>query len=488
MSLARRSINSVAWNSVANLFTLPIGLIQSILLARLLPVEYFGIHGGVLALMVLINQLFEFGLATAFLHRSPETEDEGRAVDVLFTLRFILYTLRFLTLLALGLALFSELRQMVLVVLAITNYITGLINIPFLILIRRVHHRRIAIYSFTNSLLVAIVSVAIAYFTGSIWALLIAPVITTFNTFLFLYVWRPIWRPRFVWDVGVMKYYLRFGGRAQVTDSLKQVLDKIDDLWTNIALGDIALGYYSRAYKFATYPRLVLAAPVDQVAMGTYTELKHDRGRLSKAFFRVNALMVRTGFLLGGWLFVIAPEFILIFLGERWLPMLDAFRLMLFFTLFDPLKDTIANVLVALGMPEKVIRARLVQLAVLLAGRVVLGPQFNIAGVAMAVNIMLLIGIAILLYYVRPFVDISFRRLFAAPVAALLIALGLTWFIASQGFEAATVWLIAILKTVAFGGIYILILWLWERNELVRMIREGIRLSSLTDVFNKTAD
>ena len=54
----------------------------------------------------------------------------------------------------------------------------------------------------------------------------------------------------------------------------------------------------------------------------------------------------------------------MLLLGEKWLPMLDTFRLMLVFSMLDPIKITVASVLVAVGKPNLVGQARAIQLVV----------------------------------------------------------------------------------------------------------------------------
>jgi PST family polysaccharide transporter len=185
------------------------------------------------------------------------------------------------------------------------------------------------------------------------------------------------------------------------------------------------MGFYSRAYTFALYPRKFLAAPVQSVSTGAYAELKDDRKRLSQIFYRTNALLIRTSFLFAGILALIAPELIRLLLGEKWLPMLGTFRLMLVYTLLDPFKLTIADVFVAVGKPEKIAFTRAVQLFAMGVGLFVLGSRFGIAGVAVAVDLMLLIGIAILLWQARAYVDYSLKRLFLVPLISLTVSLGL---------------------------------------------------------------
>ena len=144
-----------------------------------------------------------------------------------------------------------------------------------------------------------------------------------------------------------MRYYIAFGGRTVAASILEWLLGRADDLWLQLYSTPQALGYYARGYTFATYPRRIVAAPINSVIGGTYAELKEDRLRLSQAFFRTNALLVRSGFLVAGLLALTAPEFIRIVLGTKWMPMLDVFRLMLVFTLIDPIQAATSSLFVA---------------------------------------------------------------------------------------------------------------------------------------------
>jgi O-antigen/teichoic acid export membrane protein len=244
----------------------------------------------------------------------------------------------------------------------------------------------------------------------------------------------------------------------------------VDDLWAGLFLGKVPLSYYSRAYNFATYPRVILAGPINTVAGGTYAELKGDRKRLSKAFFRANALLVRSGFFLGGALALIAPEFIRLLLGAKWLPMLGAFRLMLVFTLLDPIKVTVGSLFMAVGKPEQVVKARAIQLVVLIAGLFALGLWLGIVGVALAVNAMLVVGMGILLLKARAWVDFSPRRLFGVPSLALLLAMGTAYAASMLPMAAGSDWRTGSIKALVFTLVYGVVLLAWERRQFADML------------------
>jgi hypothetical protein len=154
--------------------------------------------------------------------------------------------------------------------------------------------------------------------------------------------------------------------------------------------------------------------------------------------------------------------------------MLDAFRLMLVYTLLDPIKITVASVITVSGAPDRVVRARFVQLLILIAGLASLGPRFGIVGVAVAVDAMLVVGILLLLREARRFVDFSSLRLFAVPTLALSVGLLVTQLALGATGVLQSDWIGAVVKVAIFSVLYGGILLSMER-ETVKMLLDMLK-------------
>lgn len=300
MDIAQRSVRSVSWLLVANACSLTIGVLRAVLLARWLPVPVFGAYalaGAVVSLTVVVPN---FGLVGAFLHRAPETEDEDQAAAVHFTLKFIFIAI-WATLLTVAVLIFApgETGNAILVLTATTGGLQ-LTQTPRAILIRRVVQHRLAVIQLANVILASTVALFLASKGITLWALLATDMVMLLISIVGLYLWRPFWRPHFLWAPKIMRYFLKFGSRNFLSILLLQVLNRIDKLWIGLYLGKTPLGFYSRAQRFATYPDGFFSSPVISVMSGAYSELKGDYERLSQAFFRTNALLIRFGFLMGG--------------------------------------------------------------------------------------------------------------------------------------------------------------------------------------------
>ena len=472
MNLTQRGISSFSWNLTANIIRVPIGFIQAVALARFLPVEYFGIYTGVLALTQMSSILFEFGLNKAFVHHAPETSNLQKALENLLSLKLILYTFWGLGMISVALLLFNGTRLMTFIIITCSIFITKLTEPPRMMLIRKVAHRRLAIIQTTNSILVAIFSIAIAYFHPSIWALLASNIVTSLWSVFTFYIWKPIWKPKLGWDIDIIKYFIQFGKKAVVGDFLNAAIDRVDDLWTNVFLGDQLLGYYSRAFKFATYPRFVLSMPVNTVSFGIYAEVKGNRYKLTKAFTQIVGFIIRSGFFLAGWLLWIASNFIVLFIGDKWLPMLSTFRIMTVFLLLDPIRLALSSVLIAEGKPEKVSKTSVIQIVVLIIGLFIFGIQFGIDGVAFAVDLMLIVSVTFLFSYLWNDIDFSLIKLFAAPSLSLVIAMLGTWMVLRVWNYQYSIFIDGVLKTLIFSAIYFIILIGMEGKDIIRTGKE----------------
>jgi PST family polysaccharide transporter len=296
-------------------------------------------------------------------------------------------------------------------------------------------------------------------------------ILTALINIFFFYILRPVWKPRFIWSTPVFKYFVNFGARQVVGTWLFDALQRIDKLWIMSALGDTPLGFYSKAYSFAKFPNEFLGTSMDEVAVGTYAELKYDRSGISHAFNRANSVIIRAGFYIVGIMALVAPEFISIALGVKWMPMLMTFRLLLPFTMFDPIKNTLSSIFIAVGKPEIIVKVRVMQLVVLAVGLYALGTLFNIEGAAMAIDLMVITGTFYMLHLARKYADFSLKKLFASPLVGLTLGLA-GGYLSTRLFPAQQADILtAIVKSTAYTGIYGAFMILFDRQELLAILK-----------------
>jgi O-antigen/teichoic acid export membrane protein len=426
LSLGGRAIRGSIYTVGASLVTLTLGFLRSVLLARLLLPEHFGLVALALFYIGLAAQLRGLGLDMALIHRQDADELFLRTY---FSLRLGLDLLAFGLLLALAPLLQWAYPQMpglavVLVVLIFVYFLSSLSQVQETLIRKNLAFPQLAATDVAASVMMTVVAPLLAWQGWGVWAL-VAEQLSGIGV-RFLLTWGPFrqWKPGLGWDRKIARWFWEYGRPTWVASNLSYLLDRFDDFWIGTALGKVPLGLYSRAYEFAHYPRRVLANPLVTVFTPVFARLQNDRLRLSQAFFRSAYIILRSGFLVAGAFGLVMPEFIHYVIGDKWLPMLWTFRLMLIYTVLDPILLLVGGLLLAVGRPRDLRNATVAQ-TVFFIPAVILGAYlWGINGVALAADGMLLIGAVRLYRPLRQVVDFSFSRLVAWPALALAVAWG----------------------------------------------------------------
>jgi len=130
------------------------------------------------------------------------------------------------------------------------------------------------------------------------------------------------------------------------------------------------------------------------------------------------------------------------------------------------LEKTLMNLFVAVGKPGMIVRIRLIQVAVLIAGLFSLGNLFGIDGVALAVDLMMVVGIIIILINVKDYVDFSIKDLFLIPLIAVFFGLALGFGFDFLFSTSVSMIVSGIFKVSIFSIIYFGFLFFFDRKEL----------------------
>jgi O-antigen/teichoic acid export membrane protein len=460
----------------ASAVTITLGFLRAILLARLLLPEHFGVVTLALFFISLAEQLRAFGLDTALVHH---LQTDKSTFSTYFSLRFGTLGL------SLGLLL---LAQPLLVRFYPTMPLLGGVLLAFIVievgrilsiaqetlLTREMAFRGLAVANVLSAVLMTAVAPLLASRGWGVWSLVAEQATGILARTVYIWLAYPSCRPRFGWDGATARWFWNYGRPSWVATNLNFLLDHFDDFWVGTTLGQTPLGYYSRAYEFAHYPRRVVANPLANVFLSAFARLQHDRLRLSQAFFRSASAIVRFGFWIAGGFALIMPEFIHLIVGDQWRPMLLTFRLMLIYTMLDSLLTLCAHLFLATGYPVYLRRVRLTQILFFIPA-VILGARWaGIEGVALAADGMLVVGAVVFYFLLRRIVHFSSLRIFLWPSVAFALAWG-----GGLSLERASLWqnlwLRGGTKLALYTVLYLGILFLTERSDYQKTIQTVVR-------------
>jgi O-antigen/teichoic acid export membrane protein len=470
--------SQTAWGSLYAMagtgVTITLGFVRSVLLARLLLPEHFGVVALALFFVSLSTRLTALGLDRALLHRQVT---EGPVHQTYLTLKLLVTAAT--TLLVILLAPVAgrfhpeqELFASVLIALGLVAFVSSINQTQEVLLENTLDFKSLALINVTSSMAMTVVSPWLAWRGWGVWSLVAEAGSGVLARAVL--VWGPlrVTPPSVGFDPAVARWFWQYGRASWFNANLGFLVERFGDFWVGIALGQRPLGYYTRAREFAHYPRRLVGTPLVTVLAPVFARLQHERLDLSRAYFRLTGLLVRAGFLAGGLALLLAPEFVFRILGPTWAPMVRTFQLMLVYMLLDPVLMAAGYLLLAVGAPAKLARVRMGQLAFFVPAAVLGAHWGGIEGVALATGGMLLVGLFLLHGMLREHVDYSFTRLFRWPaLAAVLGLLGAALLVGVDGLDHPQPLAVAGGKAAIFGVIFGSILLGFERRETAAMVR-----------------
>jgi O-antigen/teichoic acid export membrane protein len=362
-------------------------MVRGVVLARILhPLDY-GIVGAALMLQQMLQQFGEMGIGSAAVHLQKKAE-EILPVALIMRCCFGLLLAGVIFLMAPFWANFfgraevaSVTRFTALFVLA--GVLTFPSSVQAQISLRFKEFSIPTVVATATGCIVAIVLVLTGFgYWSIVWGIL-----TTRLVEAVLLIRAFPWKVKFAWDRELARELWRYGYHIVGAATLTFIILQVDNLMVGKLLGLTALGYYVLAFRWANFGSKTIASGIGSVLFPTFSHWRAEgRNPVEKfeTIMRMSAILyvpISLGML------VIAPEFVRIALGEKWLPAVVPMQVLCAAAIFRSVGNQIAKLLLALGRPDLDVRFQAGFLATLLVLLVPFTLWFGVLGASLSVLI-----------------------------------------------------------------------------------------------------
>ena len=396
VSLSQKVIRGGAWGFTLNLVTRGLFFIRTVILARLLLPSDFGLVGIAMIATSILLAFSGTGFAPALIQKKSGTSDYLNTAWCVEAVRGIILAF-ILILFAPLIATFFNNPEAKLVIqfMAISIALTGLTNIGMIYFQKELQFAKLFIYNLSTQMATLIVSVSLAFILRNVWALVYGAIFGAMTKLILSYVLHPF-RPNFKFDLDKAKELFRFGKWMLGSSILIFLLTQGDDIYVGKLLGVTALGFYAMAYRLSNLPATEISHVISQVTFPAYSKLQDNIPKLRESYLKVLQVTVFLSFPIAGLIFILAPEFTRIFLGEKWIPMVPAMQVLAFFGITRAINATTGPVFQGIGKPKINTVGSIFQLVVFIAIIYPLTHRWGILGTSIAViipNILFMIYI-----------------------------------------------------------------------------------------------
>lgn len=314
--LTGRAARGAAWIVAARLVMRLFGFVNTIVLARLLIPEDFGLVAVAVTAMQLLQGFSDIGVSQAVVKfRDADQAD----LDTLFTLAALRGAAIGLLLFAaapLAASFYGDPRMFwVFVGVALHPLLTGLINPRFFEFERNLDFSKEFISNAVNKFVGVAVSIAVAVAFRTYWAIILGLVSGVAVQLVLSYAMRPS-RPRLTF--ASVKKVFGFSGWLTGVSFVAALNNKLDAFILARVVGAANTGYYYVGHQLSELPTNELAGPIARAIYPGLSALQGDAARMRAAFLRsVEALAAIAMPAALGFAFI-AKDLLTLLLGEKW--------------------------------------------------------------------------------------------------------------------------------------------------------------------------
>ncbi len=470
-----------------------IGVISTIILARLLVPQDFGLISLAATFQGLIETMSEFALDLALIR----TKDASR------TLYDSAWTFSVLRGLAVALVVFALSNEVagyygqpglrdVMAWLAITALLQGFQNIGVVDFRKTMDFRKDFLFSVSGRILGTLVTIIVAIWLRSYWALVIGLIARVGALVMLSYVMHP-YRPRF--SIAGWSELFHFSKWISAYNVMIFLGNSCAAFTLGRVIGPASIGIYSLASEISSLPLTELSGPIRRALYPAFAQVMHgDRSKLGEAFTRGLAVTMCLTLPLTVLISLLAEPIVTVALGRNWLAAVPIVRILVIFASIELATQQVPQGLVVLGKIKPMTIATFGIVAFRVTAVVLLTRWWGLTGAAWAMvaasalqaPIFLRMAIRELGIDIGAMIQATWRTIIA--IAAMVVfGLGFLELCRSMHMQDQ---IAAMLDAVASGALYLavhLLLWTLSgkpegvERDLLRLIgaRLGTKLAFL---------
>lgn len=399
------------WSYGERIVAQMVSLVVSIVLARLLDPENYGVISIVMIFITFCDAIVSGGFGNAIVQKKDADElDVNTMLCCSVATSFLLYLIIFFA--APFIADFYEMDiiRSILRVLGLRLLISGVNSIQRAWIQKRMLFKRFFISTLFGTIISAIVGIAMAYSGMGAWALVAQYLTNSFIDTTVLLITND-WKPRLQFSWVRAKDMLSYGWKVLVTTVVYTIEGDLRSLIIGKKFGSADLAYYDQGKKFPNLLVTNINTSISNVMFPVLSENQNDLIRLKQMCRRA----VRVGIYLLSPLLIgligVADTFVIAILSEKWAPCILFLRILTLVFLVRPFTTTCQQPILSVGRSDITLKIEII------VNVIAIGLLFysvfiweSVLGIAIGTLIAELVSMGMFMYYENKIICYSYKE------------------------------------------------------------------------------
>ncbi len=389
-----RAKTAVVWSGLDIFMRQGIGFAISVVLARLLGPEEFGIIALLSFFMGIAWVFVDTGFSAALIQKQDTThEDESTVFWFNMATGMLMFLVLFLA--APWIAYFYELPVLLplTVAMAFNILFSAASSVQNALLNKRLDFKTPMKIGAVSTVLSGGIGLYMAWKGYGVWALAIQSLVANLTSTLILWSLSR-WRPAMIFSWNSFRCLSRVGGYLLLSRIFDMVYRRGYALVIGKLFGLSELGFYNRAESTSRLPNAIITGIVSRVVFPLFSAVSNDANRLRRGTRgAIRSIMLVTAPVMFG-LAALAEPFMELVFGNKWLPAAPILQVLCFAGLLLPLHIVNLNVMKAMGHAKLFFRLEVIKKTIGIS-LIILGSFYGIMGIAVSMLIQSIIELII---------------------------------------------------------------------------------------------
>lgn len=379
MSLKQKALKGVFWTSIEKFGNQLIGFAISIVLARLLMPQEFGLIAMLSVFIALGQSLIDSGL-TESLIRTKDPDDTDYSTIFYFNLvgSVVIYIIIYFAAPYIALFYEQDLLTSIVRLYSVVFIINAFAAIQNTRLVKLMDFKTLMIVSTPSLIISGFVGITLAVNGFGVWSLVWSGIAQAIASTVQLWYWAK-WKPLWVFSYEKFKQHFNFGFKLTLSGILNTVFVNAYPIIIGKFFAPAQVGFYSKADGLRMLPVGIVSGIVSKTTYPLFSEIQNDDVRLKNVYKRIMQMVV---FLVAPTLIftaVLAEPIFRFLYTEKWLPAVPYFQILCISGILHPIHAYNLQILNVKGRSDLFLKLEIIK-KIIIVIVILVSFQFGIYG------------------------------------------------------------------------------------------------------------
>ncbi len=471
-----KSVKGGLYSFLGQITTFVLTMGSTVILARLLTPEDYGLVGIVTAFFIFFMLFNDFGFSLSIIQKKDIHYEEVATIAWLNIILSAIFSL-IMFLSSWMIADFYDDQRLVSIaqVVALVFIFGGVSSIHKAILSRQMKFKQITAVNILSTAFAITLSIYMAVNDFGYCAIVASMLsLALFKSISLIIILD--WFPRPTLSVYWLKQHFKFGKNITIFNFINYFTRNLDTLLIGKFYNPTLLGLYNKAYQLLLLPVQQLRGPIYSVGLPALASLRSDPIEYEKYFMKLVMILTFLSALLVPWMWLNSYEIVMIVLGEQWITSAFLFKTLAISALIQPVEGLLGLLLISMSLSKKYVQYGFIYF-IIMCTSFIIGIQYDINTFVMVYVIANYISFILASLFVLPSSPISTLNFFKVIMHSSIFFFGgailINWIV--QNTFDGTVELL-ILKTLLYACLILIFLVVFPKyKKLLLDVRRIIK-------------